>query len=292
MFLQGIQLMKLDTEYKENQIGLKWHKDASSHLQAKLDEPRKNGRLDGVLQSFGRAANITAKTLTEAITQSVDRLVEHLGQPSDTSPEQIAILRKLTCADGLYLSTETRVALMEDAKYNAAAIKAAANMRNLPELVQHKLVMEMQHHPEAMVAYIKNPKAMPQYLGELVHHHDTMVRLFLAAESASRMRINPNDAPTRTLFNLVAQRREREHIEYLVPVASDATQLEHLFQTAPKTPRVLAKFVDNPYSSQEILHSISSMPELNFTPGGKKILEAAREHYKRRDAESWSCPGL
>lgn len=225
-----------------------------------------------------------AKAIDESFQSGLDRLATLLAKQfaDDSSPEQARIVTQLLLADQLGLETAERLTLLEDGRYNVRAITAAAEMRVLSDEVQHALVTRHQDHSDAMVRFIRNPAAITAFLGELVHHPDERVGTALAHESSSRMRRQPDDPATQTLFNLMILRGSSHHVEILAPVAQSAEQLESLHRNAPPTPRVLLKFVENPNCSRTILCDVIETPLLKIQPGGRQLIEQAKKQIENR----------
>jgi len=135
-----------------------------------------------------------------------------------------------------------------------------------------------------MIALAQQHDADIQSLELLASHPDRDVRLTLAVNLGSRMRLSEPQLTKekQAVYNALLNHYESDFAPHLVPVCRDGGQLSQMYAQTSKTPGNGRLFVENPYTPDQVLLDISTSMPLRVIPGGSAVASDAKQLIEKR----------
>lgn len=245
-----------------------------------------NFRRVGVIvrTTFDNASDIS-KQLDELFHGAWDKLDAAVSRKlADHAPGNQRAALQLSYAGSLRTSVPEQLQMLRDGRDSEMVCTAAAQQKNIPTAVQAFLVNECSHHRNAMTALARNRTADLGGLEPLATHPNGDVRMALVAHLASKMRMvnESENGAKQAVYNALIKQFESEYSLFLVPTCRDELQLDNMYALTTKNAGLIRPFVENPFSSAQLLLDVSSSMTLRLTPGGSAVAAEAKQHLEKR----------
>lgn len=233
--------------------------------------------LDNVVDATKRLDDLV-QTAWDKLAAAMDRKL------ADFKDENQRNAVRLSYAGSLRVPVAEQLHMLDVGRHAESVTLAAAKQTPCPVEVQRFLAKECPEHRSTMIALAQKHDADIQTLELLASNPDRDVRLTVAANLGSRMRlIEPQLTESRlAVYNALLNHYESDFAPHLVPVCRDEDQLAQMYAQTSKTPSNGRLFVDNPYTPDQVLLDISTSMLLRMMPGGSAVAREAKQQVEKR----------
>lgn len=259
---------------------------ATEYLAQQLQSGNSIQRVGVVVRAaLDTTADVT-KRLDELFQTAWDKLNSAMNEKlADFKSDNQRNAMILSYAGSLRTPVKTQLEMLDVGRHSESVTTAAARQYPVPPVpVQKFLANECSNHVSAMMTLANHHDADLQTLGLLASNPEKNVRLSVAANIGSRMRISePRLTENKSaVYNALLNHYDSAFAPYLVPVCKNEEQLEKMYSETTKTPSNGRLFVDNPFTPTEVLLDISTQASLRLMPGGSKVTEDAKHQIEKR----------
>jgi hypothetical protein len=254
-------------------------------LRDALQGPEQPRRLGGFVKTSLHSVADVALRLESIVHSALDKVQAAAEkQFSEIREDTQRAAARLSYAGSLRMPVKDQLALCEAHRDSETVTLAAARQRHVPAAVQHFLIQNCPKHTRTMLALTRNDSLDWHAAAPLVLHESTDVRQAFAEKLGPAMRItDPKVAEIKQLlYNALLSHYESGYAQALVPVCRDPQALDAMFAKTKMSAANARLFVENPFSSDSVLLSISSMKAADRLTGGDAVADDAKSQLSKR----------